>query len=62
MSVILIAAVFLCGIPIGFVIGLMIAARMFCRTDDDDDFDGGYSAENPPVRTIIWSRSVDDMK
>lgn len=42
MSVILLAAVFLCGTPVGFVLGLLVAWRVFRpAASDDPDYSGG---------------------
>jgi hypothetical protein len=59
MNVTLLAALMLlCGVPLGFIIGLVIGARMYSGAIKEEEFDGGYSVENPPVRTVIWSRDV----
>lgn len=48
--------IFACG---GFV-GFIIAAFFAVGRRADDDFDGGFSANNPPpVRTVIWNGGVD---
>jgi hypothetical protein len=56
MNTALLAAIMLlCGIPFGFILGLVIGVKMFGRIDRLDDFDGGYRYQNhPPVRTTIW--------
>ena len=48
---------FACG---GFV-GFIAATFMSVGKRADDDFDGGFRANNPPpVRTIIWGGGVDE--
>jgi hypothetical protein len=57
-TVILAAAALLCGIPVGLIAGLVIGARMYRGAIRPEEFDGGYSVNNPPVRTTIWSRDI----
>lgn len=55
-DIIMLAGVFVLGTFAGFVVGAFIAAAR-----DADDFDGGYRHDHepaPPVRTIIWSRHI----
>jgi hypothetical protein len=57
-TVLLAAAALLCGIPVGLIAGLVIGARMYRSAIRPEEFDGGYTLENPPVRTVIWSRDI----
>jgi hypothetical protein len=58
-TALLAAMMLLCGIPFGFILGLVIGVKMFGRVDRLDDFDGGYKYQNhPPVRTTIFSDTV----
>ena len=42
MSAILLAAVFLCGVPFGIILGLLVAWRVFRPAPGDDpDYSGG---------------------
>jgi hypothetical protein len=45
MSALVIAAALLCGVPLGFILGLIAGARMYRGTerpgDDDLDYSGG---------------------
>lgn len=59
MTTLLAATALLCGIPVGFIIGILAARHVYRGTKKADEFDGGYDAQNPPVRTIIWSKNVD---
>ena len=59
MTTVLAATALLCGIPVGFIIGILAARHVYLGTKNTDEFDGGYGAQNPPVRTIIWSKNVD---
>lgn len=59
MTTLLAATALLCGIPVGFIIGILAARHAYRATTKADDFDGGYGAQNQPVRTIIWSKNVD---
>lgn len=55
-DLILVAAIFFCGTFVGFVVGAFMAAAR-----DADDFDGGYKHDYnppPPVRTVIWSKHI----
>lgn len=55
---IIMAAVFFCGAFIGLIVGAFMAAARSA-----DDFDGGYRhnhPEQPPVRTVIWSKHVNN--
>lgn len=50
---------FACGGFCGFIAASFFAAGT--RSDELDDFDGGFSLSNqPPVRTRIWGGRVDD--
>lgn len=59
MTALLAATALLCGVPVGFVIGILAARHAYRSVAEADEFDGGYQAQNPPVRTIIWSRDVE---
>lgn len=59
MTTIVAATALLCGIPVGFIIGILAARHAYRATAKSDEFDGGYGAQNPPVRTIIWSKDID---
>ena len=59
MTTLLAATALLCGIPVGFIVGILAARHVYRGKARADDFDGGYGAQNPPVRTIIWSKNVD---
>lgn len=41
MTVVLIAAALLCGVPIGFIVGILTGARMHRAAQDDIDYSGG---------------------
>lgn len=60
MTTLLAATALLCGIPVGFIVGILAARHAYRSTTKADEFDGGYGAQNPPVRTIIWSKNVSD--
>lgn len=54
MTTLVAAIALLCGVPIGLIAGVVLGTRMV-RNRRQEEFDGGYSAVNPPpVRTIIW--------
>ena len=53
-DIILAAVIFMCG---GFI-GFIMAAVFAVGRRSDEEFDGGFSANNPPARTRIWSDSV----
>lgn len=47
MIVALLAAAFLCGIPFGVILGMVLLWRMNVpERGDDGEFDGGYGAQN----------------
>lgn len=46
--------IFACGGCVGFIAAAFFAVGRRA----DDDFDGGFTANNPPARTRIWSDSV----
>lgn len=48
-------AVFGCGMSIGFIAAAFFAVG---RHAEERDFDGGFSQEHPPVRTVIWSKHI----
>ena len=51
------ALAFACGGFVGFIAAAFFAVGK--RADAPDEFDGGFSATNPPpVRTVIWHPSV----
>ena len=54
-DIIILAAVFFLGGFVGLVLGAFMAASR-----DADDFDGGYKHDHaaPPVRTVIWSKHI----
>ena len=48
--------IFSCGTFVGLVAGAFFAASR-----DADDFDGGFTQNNPPpARTIIYSKHVEE--
>lgn len=56
-DIILLCLAFACGGFLGFITATFLAVGS--RADEPDEFDGGFTASNPPpVRTVIWSSSV----
>lgn len=60
MSALLIGLALLCGIPPGFIAGLITGARLR-RKIREQEFDGGFEVENPPPRAVtrIWFGKED---
>lgn len=56
ITLLLTATALLCGVPLGFIIGLLMAMRIYDKAGKPDEFDGGFEANNPPprVHTTIW--------
>ena len=50
-------SVFVCGSGLGFIVAAFLAVG---ARHEENTFDGGFSHDHPPVRTVIWSKHVNN--
>lgn len=55
MTYLLGVLIFGCGTAVGFIAAAFFAVG---KREDAPEFDGGFSQQHPPVRTVIWSKHI----
>lgn len=58
LALVLLALIFVCGLCVGGIVCFVVAMRRK-MAQEVPEFTGGFEDDIPPVRTRIWSDSID---